>query len=288
MKYSAKPDKESLHHNPFTPLCRIKKLALASFILLFLSSCEKVISLDLNEAEKKYVIEAVITDQPGTAKVLITQTKNFDEDNNFPGISGANVTITEAGGSTFTLNETTAGVYEAPGLVAITGKTYNLSVNINGNNFTASCTMPVRVNLDTIFVTNEFLFTEFRNIVNTEYQDPPGRGNAYRFIQYVNGLKEDQILIQNDDYTDGRPINTKLFYFSDDDDDNMIIHTGDTVTVDMQCIDPVIYKYWFSLDRSSTGGSGQATPSNPVTNLQGGALGYFSAHTLQRKTMVVP
>ncbi|MEI9912418.1 MAG: hypothetical protein WDO71_23875 [Bacteroidota bacterium] len=41
--------------------------------------------------EKKYVVEAVITDQPGTAKVLVTQTKSFDEDNNFAGISGATV-----------------------------------------------------------------------------------------------------------------------------------------------------------------------------------------------------
>ena len=56
----------------------------------------------------------------------------------------------------------------------------------------------------------------------------------------------------------------------------------------MECIDRPIYKYWYSLDRSATGGSGQATPSNPVTNLQGGALGYFSAHTLQSRTMIVP
>jgi hypothetical protein len=263
-------------------------LAISLFSLFILSSCEKVIDLDLNEAEKKYVVEAVLTDEPGTAKVLITQTKNFDEDNNFPGISGATVTITETGGATYTLNETTAGVYESASLAAQTGKTYNLSVSVNGNNFTAACKMPVKVNLDTLYVTNELLFTEFRNIANVEYIDPAGLGNAYRFIQYVNGLKEDQILIQNDDYTDGRDINAKLFYFSDDENDNMLIHSGDTVTVDMLCIDPVVYKYWYSLDRSSTGGSGQATPSNPVSNMRGGALGYFSTHTFQRKTMIVP
>jgi hypothetical protein len=284
--------KDSIHNKKYilgavAPLREKIIFAAVAILLLFLTSCEKVINLDLNDAEKKYVIEAVITDQANTAKVLITQTKNFDEDNNFPGISGAVVRITESGGATTTLNEVSPGKYEAPVLVGISGKTYTLSVTVNGKIFTASSAMPQRVNMDTIFVTNEFLFTDFRKIVNAEYKDPAGRGNNYRFIQYVNGLKEDQVLIQNDDYTDGRNVNTKLFYFADDDD-NSKIDSGDTVKVDMLCIDQAIYKYWFSLDRNSTGGSGQATPSNPVTNLQGGALGYFSAHTLQSKTLVVP
>ena len=65
--------------------------------------------------------------------------------------------------------------------------------------------------------------------------------------------------------------------------------SGDQVTVDMLCLDPAVYKYWYSLDRGATGGGiSGATPANPVTNISGGALGYFSAHTLQSKTMVVP
>ena len=263
-----------------------QRLIFLCFTILLFTSCEKVIELDLNDAEKKYVIEAVLTDQPGTAKVLLSQTKNFDENNNFPGISGATVRITETGGATTILAETSPGVYESSALTGMTGKTYNLSVTINGNNFSAACTMPQKVNLDTLYVTDEFFFTEYRKIANVEYRDPAGRGNSYRFIQYVNNLKEDQIMIEKDDYTDGRNIDSKLFFFSDDDKNK--IKSGDTLRIDMLCIDPAIYKYWFSLDRSSTGQSGQATPSNPVTNMQGGALGYFSAHTFQTKTMIVP
>jgi hypothetical protein len=257
------------------------------FTFLF-SSCEKVITLDLDEAEKKYVIEAILTDQPSTAKVLITQTKNFDENNTFPGISGATVSITESGGATTTLTETSPGVYENASLVGASGKTYSLSVSINGSTFSASSVMSQKVNLDTIFVTDELLFTDTRKIVNAEFQEPPGRGNNYRFVQYVNNYKEDEILIQNDDYTDGRNVNAKLFFFAEDDDSTGLIQSGDTVKVDMLCIDQAIYKYWYSLARSSTGGNQQATPSNPVSNMQGGALGYFSAHTLQTKEMIVP
>jgi Domain of unknown function (DUF4249) len=275
------------NHSLFFPH-QIKTLSFFILTIVIFSSCEKVIHLELNSADKKYVIEAIVTDQPGTSVVLISQTKNFEEDNNFPGISGAVVKMTENGGNTFTLNETSPGKYENPSLLGASGKTYNLSVSVGGKTFSAVSTMPQRVNLDTIFVTDEFLFTDTRKIVNTVYQDPPGRGNDYRFIQYINNKKSDQIIVNNDDYTDGRLVFNKLFYFSDNDADSTKIKSGDTVRIDMLCIDANVYKYWFSLDRSSTGGSGQATPSNPVTNMQGGALGYFSAHTLQTKTMMVP
>jgi hypothetical protein len=264
-------------------------IIIAASFLIFLSSCEKVIDINLDKVEKKYVIEAIVTDQPGTSKVSITQTKDFNENNSFPGVTGATVSISESGGPTYILTETSAGEYEATGLMGNSGKTYSLNVTISGKSFTATCKMPPAVNLDTIYVTDELLFTETRKIVNAVFQDPVGLGNSYRFIQYVNGFQENQILIRNDDYSDGRRIDNKLFYFSDSDNkDSTIIHSGDEVTIDMLCIDPAIYKYWFSLDRSSTGGSGQATPANPVTNIQGGALGYFSAHTLQTKTMIVP
>jgi hypothetical protein len=253
-----------------------------------LGSCEQVIDLDLNNAEKKYVIEAVITDQPNTARVLITQTKDFDENNDFPGVSGATVSITELGGATYPMVESSQGVYESAALTASSGKTYQLLVSIGGQTFEGESSMPQKVSFDSLYVTDEFLFTDTRKIANAIYTDPAGRGNNYRFIQYVNGKKEEQILVMNDDYTDGRPIVGKLFYFSDEDDDSSVINSGDTLTVEMLCIDAEVYRYWFSLARSATGSSGQATPSNPVSNIRGDALGYFSAHSFESKTITVP
>jgi hypothetical protein len=269
---------------------RISKYSLYTFLLalaIFIGSCEKVIDIDLNEADKKYVIEGYITDVAGTAKVLISQTKNFDESNDFAAISGAVVSIREEGGTPVIFNETQPGIYENAAMRGSSGKQYTLSVTMGGKTFTGYSTMPVKVNLDSIYVTDEFIFTETKKIVNAVLQDPPGIGNNYRFVQYVNNKKEDQIMLRNDDYSDARKIVNKLFYF-DDDDSTRTIKRGDNIRIDMHCIDPVIFKYWYSLDRSSTGGSEQATPSNPVSNLQGGALGYFSAHTSQTKTMIVP
>src|SRR5688572_25114575 len=122
---------------------------LAVLALISLSSCEKVIDIDLNKAEKRYVVEAIVNDQSG-ARVLLSQTKDFDDNNNFAGVSGAVVEITENGGATTTLTETSAGVYEAPALIGASGKTYSLSVKLDGQSFTAVSTMPQRINLDTI------------------------------------------------------------------------------------------------------------------------------------------
>ena len=255
---------------------------------LFLSSCEKVIHLDLNTAEKKYVIEAMVTDQPGTAQVLLSQTKNFDDNNQFVGVSGAVITVKEEGGLLTTFTETSPGHYEAPGLVGSSGKSYDLNVTVAGNVFTATSTMPAKVNLDSIYTTDELIFTDTRKIVNAVFQDPPGRGNNYRFIQYVNNLKEKALFIENDDYTDGRLNITKLYYFADDKSDSTIIKSGDSLRLDMLCIDPNVYQYWYSLARNTNGDNNNVTPANPVSNLQGGALGYFSAHTLQTKSMKVP
>jgi len=254
-----------------------------------LSSCEKVIDVDLNSADKKYVIEAVVTDKTGTSYVSIMRTKNVDDDN-FPDIvSGANVSIQENGNTTYTFTkDPNNNHYEAPGLTGKSGARYNLTVTINGQTFTAESTMPAKVNLDSIYISDELIFTSKRKVVNAVFDDPPGLGNSYRFIQFVNGLQEIQTMIRNDDYSDGRKIVNKLFYLSNDDEEKRNIKSGDQVMIDMLCIEPAVYKYWFSLDRSSIGNGQQATPSNPVSNIKGGALGYFSAQTIQTKTLVVP
>jgi len=272
----------------YTPFSSLFAKVIIALCALSLSSCEKVIHFDLNTAEKKYVIEATVTDQPGTAQVLLSQTKNFDDNNQFVGISGAVITVKEEGGLLTTFTETSPGHYDAPSLVGSSGKSYDLNVSVAGNVFTATSTMPAKVNLDSIYTTDELIFTDTRKIVNVVFQDPPGRGNNYRFIQYVNNLKEKQLFIQNDDYTDGRLNIAKLYYFADDNSDSTIIHPGDSLRVDMLCIDPNVYEYWYSLARNTNGDNNNVTPANPVSNIQGGALGYFSAHTLQTRRMKVP
>src|SRR5688572_4014384 len=266
----------------------MRYLVVLLFIGSVLTSCEKVIDIDLNDAEKKYVVEGFITDQAGQCQVTITQTKNFNQDNTFPAVSGATVSITENSSGTVTpLSEASPGIYKHASLAGATGKTYTLTVSINGDLFTASSTIPQLVNMDTIYVSADTWFDgTLIKQANIEYNDPAGTANNYRFVRYRNGIKTKNVFINNDELSDGRHTTTKLFV--DDDSDEDKLESGDVVKIDMLCIDAAVYKYWYSLEQSATGESQSAAPANPVTNITGGALGYFSAHTFQTKTMSVP
>ena len=75
----------------------------------------------------------------------------------------------------------------------------------------------------------------------------------------------------------------------DEQDDPRNIKSGDRVTIEMQCIDEIVYRYWSTVKAGGGDGDGNtAAPANPITNIKGGALGYFSAHTVSRKAVIAP
>ena len=262
-----------------------KSICLFAATTAMLFSCTKVINVKINDSSKKYVIEGVITDRAGDCQVKISQTKNFSESNTFPGISGATVTITDNSGATTTLSEAAQGTYIAPSLAGISGKTYSLRIQVAGQTFTATSTLPPKVSLDTLYMTRDNVFGSFFYLANIAIKDPAGPGNCYQCIESVNGKRLKQIFVTNDDYFDNNVIVSKLYL--DPSVDDITIKAGDIISMDAMCIDPLIYKYWFSLQQGATGANQSAAPANPVTNISGGSLGYFSAQTIQTRTVVV-
>jgi hypothetical protein len=267
----------------------MRNILTAGFIILsaaLLQSCSKVIDIKLKDSDKKYVVEAVLTDVPGTCRVLLSQTKNFSEDNSFNSVSGATLNITDnATGATVSLAESAPGIYTDPAFAGISSHSYSLKIVTPGGTFTSTCVMPAKVNFDTLYMTDDELFGMKNKFANLEFTDPVSFGNCYQARQYINGRLLKDIFVTNDDYTNGKVNYAKLFVFPDGDEEKA--KAGDTIKVDMLCIDPAVYKYWFSLQQSATGNSQSAAPANPVTNVKGGAIGYFSAHTLQTRTVVV-
>ena len=56
----------------------------------------------------------------------------------------------------------------------------------------------------------------------------------------------------------------------------------------MQCIDDKVYLFYAALLQLSGGGpGGGVTPANPPSNISNGALGYFSAHTVRTRNIVI-
>ena len=255
------------------------------FFLINLS-CEKVIDINLNKANPKYVIEGNLSDFPGGCIVSVSQTVNFSDPTDFPGVDNAIVTIQQDQRAPVKLIQTSPGIYESGILQAKPLSSYKLSVLIDDQEFTSTIKVPKKVPFDSLYIADFTGFGDTRKFANVIFTDPAGVENAYRFILYKNGLPNSNIFVLNDEYSDGRIINTFLAFF--DNSDNQRLDPGDTVTVEMQGIDLSVYKFFLSLSQSSTGGNESVAPGNPVSNIKGGALGYFNAYVKQRKTVIVP
>lgn len=258
---------------------------IAFLLLLLTTSCQKVINVDLDEADKKLVIDAVLTDQAGGCMVKLSTTKDFYDDNSFAGISGAQVRISSEGQLLSTLTESSQGIYTDETLKGNYGKEYELSVVYDGKTFTAKSTMPYVVPFDSAYVETQSFFGQDFTFATIMLQDPAGTQNNYRCVQYINGKRTPESFIFDDDYSDGKRFESTL-YFDQDGADS--IKSGDQIRIDLSCIDRSAYEYWFSFEQSASGGMGSAAPANPVTNVQGGALGYFSAQNTQTKIVVAP
>ncbi len=230
------------------------------------------------------VIAGNISNGPGPYRVQISSTVNFSASNTFPPVSGATVSITDSTtGQTELLKESDSGVYLARILPGIPRHTYNLLVIAAGKQYTASCTMPVPVPLDSVTFSENIGFDnkiDINAIVN--FQDPPGIKNYYQFTETLNRKAVPDIFVFDDRLSDGRYIQYPLY------NDSSYVEKGDTLLLTMNGVDQNIYNYYFTLANVTGNNSFQSTtPANPVSNLSNGALGYFSAHTTVAERVLV-
>jgi hypothetical protein len=255
----------------------LSSLVIASALF---TSCEKVIDIDLNDSESKVVIEGIVTDEPGPYTVKITKSINFDQSNTFPGVTNSEVIINDDLGNVDTLVESSPGIYQTTNLVGKPGHTYYLNIkNSDGKKFSSSCYMPLKVNLDSVRVDSINFGGSYSITLYPQFLDPIGIRNYYRFKLKKNDEAINSIYLQDDQFSDGLVMLQPLI------DPEADIKYGDLVTVEMLCIDKPINLYWFSLDLNVSEQS--ATPANPVSNINGGALGYFSAQTRQVRTVQI-
>ncbi len=258
--------------------------------------CEKVIKADIPPAPVRLVVEGIITDDT-VCKVRISRSSNFYDTVDLNGITGALVSISDNGATPTLLKETNVrGVYRG-NLLGKTGHRYALrividSITLARSNklsgfskqiYTAMSTMPTKVKLDSLYITERPFLGSTRKLGTIKFKDPPASGNAYRFIQYVNGYEETSIFLMNDILINNRQVVYDILVQSTD----YTLYKCDQLRVSMQCIDKPTYLYWYSLNQGALGTSQSASPNNPVSNIQGGALGFFSAHTVSSLNIAV-
>jgi hypothetical protein len=254
---------------------RTLSLSLLAITALFAVSCEKVIDVDLNEEDPKVVIEAKFNAGETTHRVQITRTLNFDEAGPYPTVDNATVAVTDNLGNAAVLTFVGNGFYEVTGYPVLEGRTYTLTVVVEGNTYTASSTVPTQVAIDTLAVLPIVFGPDTLNALLPLRLDPAGVRNFYQFDLYDNNERVEGIYLQDDQFTDGIVVEQPIFGGD--------YESGDTALVDMYCIDEPVYNYFFALSQNET-----ATPANPTSNFSGGCLGYFSARTKGSASVIIP
>ena len=261
-------------------------------IVLIMTSCETVIELEFNDAEPKLVIEAVVTNEPGPYRVELNESAGFYDESVFPPRVGAVVTINDNQGFSEVLSETEPGVYLTDALLGEPGVTYTLTVETEGETYIASSTMPISlVPIDGLEVQfeEESIFLDEGYYVSVQITDPPEEGNSYRYLFFRNG--EPYIYTDEDGEEDGTDSN---LYITDDRfwNGNSVeeiffnaVELGDTVTIELQHLDPETFDYYRTLIGAIEGGG--VAPSDPLSNFGDRALGYFGAFSVNRMQVVI-
>jgi hypothetical protein len=262
---------------------------LITFILaLFFSSCTENIQLDLNSSNPQIVVEGSVPVNR-KARISLTKSVNFDDENSFPTVSNAIVTLKDNVGNSETLTEIVPGVYTSNSIIGMVGRTYSLTVNCDNKLLTSSCEIPNAVKFDSLdvevaermgFRNNESNLPGTLYTVKVKFNDPANETNYYRFIEYVNKKTTGNIYVFDDRINNGKTNEKNLFNF------NRYLVTGDVVTVEMQCITQAVYEYFNSFGNVSMGPS-SSSPANPYTNINGSVLGYFSAYTSEYKSFTI-
>ena len=267
----------------------IKKINILAFALISFAgtSCMEVINLDLNTAAPKVIIVGNISDNAAQPqRVTLTRSINFSEsDKNSPAISNATVTVTDNLGNVGVFAQTVpnSGVYENTTLRGVVGRTYTMKVTVDNQVFTSVSTMPPVVPFDSLIAVNGAIFggSPKNFLIFPLYTDTKGVANFYRFNQMINGRILPTVA-EDDAFVDGKTRAQPLSPGGGPGGNPPKLN--DEVVVEMQTIDKNVYQYFNTLDQAS---SGQSVPANPDTNITGGAFGYFSAHTTQRRSLIV-
>ncbi len=265
----------------------MKNIFLIIISLFLVISCEREIDLNLEDQSGNIVIEANVTDQAGPYTVRITKSVSFTQSNTYPGIENAQVTLSDDLGQTENLQHIGDGIYQASSFQGQSGRTYTLKVQTDGKEYTSQSKMPEAIQFqgleqDSFMVAGETSYTLLPIFV-----DPPALGNRYLFTYSVNDNPKKYFSEFSDNVNNGAPNQRPLILPNDDEDGDVKVKVGDKITVKMQCIDDAVYTFYSALLQLSGGGGGGVTPTNPPSNISNGALGYFSAHTVSVKTIVI-
>ena len=268
-------------------------LVIVTFLLFVLSACTKEVKMDYPSAEKQLVVEGYIESGRYPVVYLTKSSPYFEKIDSSNVVkliaSVAKVSIsdgkeTEVLTLRYAKNIFPPYYYEGTDIRGEIGKTYTITVELEGKTYTSTTTLLEPVSLQKIsFVktTNNKL----QNFLSLNFLDPKGVKNCYRI--YTKRIGKDPNYVPcylstfNDYGFDGQEFNFEVIrsYSSVVQTDNgRYFVKGDSVMVKFCTIDEQQHNYWKSVETQiaiSANPFGLSS-SDPLTLINGGALGVWA------------
>ncbi|MGB0934046.1 MAG: DUF4249 domain-containing protein [Lishizhenia sp.] len=249
-------------------------------------ACEKVIDIDLENAEAQIVIEAELKAGNHPFEVKISKSKAYFESEESIFIEEASVILYDANDNATELVYTQNGIYSA-NVNALAGVDYRLKVIAEGEEYNAISKMQQAINLTGLDVEFQEGFGPLPegHVVYFKFSDPLAVENFYRVTHSINGamqVKGSDLIIEDDQLFNGNDVRLSLA--------RKAFELGDTVEVNLLHIDKNVYSYFSSLQDilGGDGGPGaSAAPGNPTSNWSNDALGYFAAVNISTQTVTI-
>lgn len=275
----------------------MKNLLYISLLLLVLTSCEETVKLDLDQTSTRIVVEGAVTDVPNRQFVKVSESLGFYQTGVTPRITNAVVKIQDDLGHVynFTHNpsgkEETKGIYlPVPDFTGVVGRTYTLTVLLNGITYSAQDKMFRVTPIDSInFKVND-----------RQKDDPKVAGRIYEINMWAREPQETKDFYlfkfyRNDTLTLNSPSD---IYVADDEilgekidglSSPVYYSMKDTARFEMYSLSRNAYIYYsdFSNLLNSDGGMFSPQPANPRSNISNGALGIFQVSAISSKGLIL-
>lgn len=266
---------------------------LIGFVGLMTISCTKEIDIELDEGDRRLVVDAWFTSQPQVHQVKLTQTSGYFSQEAVPQVSGATVSIS-GGGDVWPFTEVSPGIYESdPTAYAKLGNTYTLDITYDGQNYTATDYCDTVPSLDHMELwpnyDSEGVLDWYDVLIwTTELQ---GYGHWYCWRLLHNGVyvKDtlSEISIEADEYLgDGLVFEAFPIEWIEAED----VQSGDILTLEQHNISKQTYDSFIAIltETEWKGGIFDSPPANIPSNISNNGLGVFLVSAAVSADVVVP
>jgi len=285
------------------------RLRSSVFILLILAvlftSCEDIVEVKLNDENLNlFGVEASITTQDEPT-VFLYKTLQVDQDIEYPGISGAVVTISDnaspVNSVTLKEDELRKGFYHWPqnsNYLGIAGREYTVKIQSQGVTLTAKDKLTKVEPIDSIRVFPSMRGNKIFLGVFSYGKETSGIGNYYKWDVFVNDsllTNGRRMAVASDEFVDGNYISGLEVYtdfHEPDKTEDRKLNIGDTIYVKQTSISKFAYYFYFQMiNQSSTGSLFSVPPANIKSNFTSSdgkpVLGLFTARDASVSNKVI-